>query len=456
MRDNQKHEKHAEGGFVAVTVDASYVTEGAEGADGTGKNGGCSKSDGICSKNGGFCSKNDGVLLAGPATPMTAEQMQRAQSPDYAGKAVIRRVAGKIETFSGVWLDPARTVDELDKENGRVLLDLTIEKEEPGLGLSPTKKPTGKKERGGGKGKKEDVDDEPNKKKDDKSGGKKGKKGKKGKGGPPAKAKMSAERKAEIALMVAAHRESGIQLRAEARRKGRGIAARRRQQHAMIEIEADPQTGRFVQQQVPITPLPLLIAKKDGEREALLKEMIDEMEEDEALELCAEFGEELPEDTLEMAQIALRMHYSQNKDRGLHVNQTGTVPFTSYRIGDQQLRAYAEGIRRLGDQGIAIRRMELANNSITDEGLVPLARALQSCQSLEYIDLSENRIRSDGCEALGRLLQQVDPPTSVKSIILAKNNLGDRAGRLLIDALADQLTVTELDLRCERTTFLKN
>jgi hypothetical protein len=28
----------------------------------------------------------------------------------------------------------------------------------------------------------------------------------------------------------------------------------------------------------------------------------------------------------------------------------GTVAFNNYRIGDQQLRAYAEGLRRLGDQ----------------------------------------------------------------------------------------------------------
>ena len=34
-----------------------------------------------------------------------------------------------------------------------------------------------------------------------------------------------------------------------------------------------------MQHQVPITPLPLLIAKKDGEREGLLEELIDEMGE---------------------------------------------------------------------------------------------------------------------------------------------------------------------------------
>ena len=419
MRENQKHEAHAEGRFEAVTVDASYVQE----------------------------ARADAGPLAGPAAPMTQEQMQRAQSPDYAGKAVIRQVAAKIESFSGVWLDPTRTVAELDLEKGRVLLDLTIEKAEPPpMLVSPIKKPAGKN----AKAKKKDEQPAEKPKKKEEKGGKKGKATgkKKGKaaGGQPAKPKMTAERKVEIALMVEAHRESGRSLRAEARRKDRGAAALRRQKNATIQIEADPQTGRFVQQQVPITPLPLLIAKKDGEREALLEEMIDEMEEDEALELCAELGEELPEETLEMAQIALRMHYTQNKDRGLHVNAAGTVPFTSYRIGDQQLRAYAEGIRRLGDQGIAIRRMELGNNAITDEGLVPLARALQSCRSLEYLDLSENRIRSDGCEALGRLVQAVDPPTQVKSIILAKNNLGDKAGKLLCDALADQLTMTELDL----------
>eukprot|EP01046_Picozoa_sp_COSAG06_P005634 COSAG06_NODE_254_length_19039_cov_5.465488_2_plen_141_part_00 len=52
-----------------------------------------------------------------------------------------------------------------------------------------------------------------------------------------------------------------------------------RQKRSTIEIEADPSTGRFVQHQVPITPLPLLIAKKDGEREGLLEELIDEMGE---------------------------------------------------------------------------------------------------------------------------------------------------------------------------------
>jgi hypothetical protein len=68
------------------------------------------------------------------------------------------------------------------------------------------------------------------------------------------------------------------QARDNLRKKLKGVRFCR-QKRSTIEIEADPSTGRFVQHQVPITPLPLLIAKKDGEREGLLEELIDEMGE---------------------------------------------------------------------------------------------------------------------------------------------------------------------------------
>ena len=113
----------------------------------------------------------------GVATPVSKEQAglhanmrrgQLPQSPEYAGKAVIRRVAGKeavsfprfilkldaftkqapdkhgenlnsrpvllaaaIERFSGDWLDPTKTVAELEQQGGRVLLELIINPELP-------------------------------------------------------------------------------------------------------------------------------------------------------------------------------------------------------------------------------------------------------------------------------------------------------------------------------------
>jgi hypothetical protein len=201
--------------------------------------------------------------------------------------------------------------------------------------------------------------------------------------------------------------------------------------------------------QVPITPLPLLIARGEMDREQLMHEMIDGMDEEEALALCEELGEELPEQSLEVAQIALRMHYSQNQGQGLHVTPEGTVPLANFLMGDGQVRAYAEGLRRLGAQGVVIRRLELANNALTDQGLVPLARALKCCSRLEHLDLSSNRIRREGCDALGRYL--VDPNDedggcAISTLLMSKNNMGEAAARSVLKAMRDQVTVTELDL----------
>eukprot|EP01045_Picozoa_sp_COSAG04_P032410 COSAG04_NODE_6345_length_1352_cov_0.935355_1_plen_323_part_00 len=175
----------------------------------------------------------------------------------------------------------------------------------------------------------------------------------------------------------------------------------------------------------------------------------DSVDEEEALALCEELGEELPEQSLEVAQIALRMHYSQNQGQGLHVTPEGTVPLANFLMGDGQVRAYAEGLRRLGAQGVVIRRLELANNALTDQGLVPLARALKCCSRLEHLDLSSNRIRREGCDALGRYL--VDPNDedggcAISTLLMSKNNMGEAAARSVLKAMRDQVTVTELDL----------
>ena len=418
MRDKQRHEEHVQGGFFAtVEVEPSYMQDG--------------KGQSL-----------DTSVQADPSTPAVKDQMRRApvapQSPDYDGKAVIRRVAAAIERVSGEWLDPTKTVAELEQQGGRVLLELMFKESLPAPPrmASPTQK-HGKKGNGKGKG-----------------GGKGKAKGKaKSKSASKVKGKKTASKQAttaarrdEVIAQIEAHRQSKLHLAEDRRRKTRGAAALSRQQRSTIEIEADPHTGRVVQHQVPIKPLPLLISKGDGEREALLKKMIDEMDETEAVGMCDQLGEELPERTLQMAQFVLRMHYMENKEHGMHVNTAGTVSFSNYQIGDQQLRAYADGLRQLGDQGVSIRRLELANNALTDDGLVPLARALTACSRLEYVDLSENRIRSDGCEALGRLLRVHDPPSRINTLKLAKNNLGDGAGTVLCDAIADQLTVTTLDL----------
>jgi hypothetical protein len=431
MRDKQRHEEHVQGGvFATIDVEPSYIKDGEGQALDT--------SSPLC-----------------PSTPAVTDQMRRPpvapQSPDYDGKAVIRRVAAAIERVSGEWLDATKTVAELGQQGGRVLLELMFKESlpEPPRMASPTQqrgKKGNSKGKGGGKGQA----------KGDSNGKSKGKTRGKAKGKiAGSKHANTAARREEVIAQIEAHRQSKLHLLEARGRKSRGAAALRRQQRSTIEIEVDPSTGRLVQHQVPIKPLPLLISKRDGEREALLKKMIDEMDEAEAFEMCDQLGEELPERTLQMAQFALRMHYTENKEHGMHVNTAGTVSFSNYQIGDQQLRAYADGLCQLGDQGVSIRRLELANNALTDDGLVPLARALATCSRLEYVDLSENRIRSDGCEALGRLLCMNDPPSRINTLKIAKNNLGDGAGRVLCDALADQLTVTALDLSSNKLGGLR-
>ena len=358
------------------------------------------------------------------------------------GGSVLRQVAEAVEAWSATWLDPSRTVAELDREGGRVYLEMTTTKPPPPRNPDPPKKkpkaPPAKKAKGKGKGK-------------DK-GKEKGKAmSKKEKEALKEKQRLAAlaARKAEVRAAIAQHRAARAELNEEARRKARGAATAARQAAATIDIEVDPLTGRVAQMQVPITPLPLLIARGEMDREQLMHEMIDGMDEEEALALCEELGEELPEQSLEVAQIALRMHYSQNQGQGLHVTPEGTVPLANFLMGDGQVRAYAEGLRRLGAQGVVIRRLELANNALTDQGLVPLARALKCCSRLEHLDLSSNRIRREGCDALGRYL--VDPNDedggcAISTLLMSKNNMGEAAARSVLKAMRDQVTVTELDL----------
>ncbi|CAF3722899.1 unnamed protein product [Rotaria sp. Silwood1] len=88
--------------------------------------------------------------------------------------------------------------------------------------------------------------------------------------------------------------------------------------------------------------------------------------------------------------------------------------------------------------------LDLSQKKITDDGLKPLAEALQksSC-SLKNIELEQNQISVDGCKIL---CEAIETNTSLTSLDLLGNQIGDEGAMIFADLLKMNSSLKDFDL----------
>ena len=87
--------------------------------------------------------------------------------------------------------------------------------------------------------------------------------------------------------------------------------------------------------------------------------------------------------------------------------------------------------------------LDLSENSIGDEGASSLSEALRVNTSLTSLDLSENSIGDEGASSLSEALRV---NTSLTSLDLSENSIGDEGASSLSEALRVNTSLTSLDL----------
>lgn len=72
-------------------------------------------------------------------------------------------------------------------------------------------------------------------------------------------------------------------------------------------------------------------------------------------------------------------------------------------LGVEGVRLFALAIGSCAHK--SLRRVQVENNDIADEGMVDIITALSMHPHLKHLDLDGNRLRTNGCVALATLLQ---------------------------------------------------
>ncbi|KAI9092451.1 hypothetical protein DFS34DRAFT_294806 [Phlyctochytrium arcticum] len=124
----------------------------------------------------------------------------------------------------------------------------------------------------------------------------------------------------------------------------------------------------------------------------------------------------------------------------LHESETLDLHGQSTNLKD--IKALASALAR----DVRFTQLNLADTFLGDDGCILIAGALKTNQTLQRLDLRGNSIRTDGAIALGQMLKI---NTSLKSLILEWNCIGiwEAGVRALADALSVNQTLEELDLR---------
>ena len=134
-------------------------------------------------------------------------------------------------------------------------------------------------------------------------------------------------------------------------------------------------------------------------------------------------------------------------------------------VGQKILEAYQEnnnltilhinitdGLQNGGENIIAttlknntnLKHIYLNGCNITDEQLLPMAEAVRGLTSLEELNLHNNRIGDDGCDALATLLE--DPLSNLQTLTLSINPISVDGATALANGLANNTKLKKLDL----------
>jgi len=119
-----------------------------------------------------------------------------------------------------------------------------------------------------------------------------------------------------------------------------------------------------------------------------------------------------------------------------------TLKLPENRIDNNTLKGILSGLVR----NQTVTHLDLAHNKIEDGGARVLATLLMRSeppQTIKYLNLSDNLIRSQGASDLGRALEI---NTSLTELLIKLNRLGDEGGKALVESLKVNKSLTLLTL----------
>jgi hypothetical protein len=101
-------------------------------------------------------------------------------------------------------------------------------------------------------------------------------------------------------------------------------------------------------------------------------------------------------------------------------NVTSVLSIASFGIGDELAVLFAASLGTLP----LLERLSIADNNLTDVGLVPIVKALTKCTQLNSLDVSRNKVDRETAKAL--LLYISSPGCSLTHLLMANANVDDK------------------------------
>ena len=109
------------------------------------------------------------------------------------------------------------------------------------------------------------------------------------------------------------------------------------------------------------------------------------------------------------------------------------INVTSCDFGDEGARLFALALGKCTHK--SLRKVELENNNISEEGIVDIITALSMHPNLNYLDLDGNRLRKNGCVALATLLRY--SAKGLQHLFISSNEINDEGLEALVPAFTN-------------------
>lgn len=116
------------------------------------------------------------------------------------------------------------------------------------------------------------------------------------------------------------------------------------------------------------------------------------------------------------------------------------------RVGNREGVAIAGALLRMQQgamDGVAVEELRLRENNLSTRGIIAFAATVRTCPWLRVLDLSANDFSEHASESLAKALQTHE---CIQQVALSNCRIEDKDGAFLISALAENASVTYLDL----------
>ncbi|GMH81373.1 hypothetical protein TL16_g08909 [Triparma laevis f. inornata] len=118
-----------------------------------------------------------------------------------------------------------------------------------------------------------------------------------------------------------------------------------------------------------------------------------------------------------------------------------TLKMSANNIGYDGCRAFSNAL--IFNDELRLRHLELAQNSLEDDGAEAICRGLKGCGTITFLNLDGNRIHDDGAAAIGVMLAH---NMIITTLQLAYNQIEGVGTRAIGQALQKNCTLTNLNL----------